>query len=90
MTDRIQFKSLEAKTPAQRRREALAELNKTFNEIAHEYRPYDTLPGFADGVDAYMDRNYENPFTDPRDGVKAQAWDRGAEAAMRFTRQHHF
>lgn len=63
-------------------------MTKTFPEIAREYRPYDTLPGFQEGAEAYMDRKYDNPYTDPRDGVKAQAWDRGLEAAMRFTRQH--
>jgi hypothetical protein len=30
-----------------------------------------------------MEGRFDNPYTDPRDGVKAQAHDRGAEYAMR-------
>ena len=61
---------------------------KTFNELAYEYRPYHEMPAFAQGVSAYMDRNYACPYSEPSEGVKAQAWDRGAECAMRFTHQH--
>jgi hypothetical protein len=43
---------------------------------------------FAEGTSAYMERRYDNPYADTRDGVKAQAWDRGLEAASRYTRQH--
>jgi hypothetical protein len=43
---------------------------------------------FNEGTSAYMERRYDNPYTDPRDGVKAQAWDRGLEAASRYTGQH--
>jgi hypothetical protein len=60
---------------------------KTFPEIAAEYAPYDTLPEFQLGSQDYMDRRHDNPFGIEQ-GLKAQAWDRGAEAAMRFTRQH--
>jgi hypothetical protein len=58
---------------------------KTFNELAHEYRPYHEMPAFQKGAEAYMDRNYECPYSD---GLRVQAWDRGMECAMRFTRQH--
>lgn len=61
---------------------------KTFNELAYEYRPYHTMPAFAKGAENYMDRNYECPYSEPHQGLHAQAWDRGAECAMRFTRQH--
>jgi hypothetical protein len=56
---------------------------KTFNEIAAEYAPYHQLPAFAKGAEDYMDGVFESSLT----GVEAQAWDRGSEAAMRFTRQ---
>jgi hypothetical protein len=51
--------------------------------IRHEYRPYDTLPQFEEGFAAYQRdgafrcNSYQNDT-----GYKAQAWDRGANAAM--------
>jgi hypothetical protein len=51
-----------------------------------EYAPCHTLPAFSEGIAAYMERRYDNPFTDPKDGVAAQAWDRGLEYAMRVVR----
>jgi hypothetical protein len=48
--------------------------------IRHQYRPYDTMPEFQEGFDAYQKRGAFRD--DPYDGVKAQAWDRGANAAM--------
>jgi hypothetical protein len=59
-------------------------MKKTFNEIAQEYIPYHTLKAFQIGSQDYMDGNYNNPYGD---GYEAQAWDRGMEAAMRFTSQ---
>jgi hypothetical protein len=59
---------------------------RTYPEIAAEYAPYNTFQAFDEGTTAYMERRYDNPYVDPRDGVKAQAW--GLEAAMRYTRQH--
>lgn len=56
---------------------------QTFNQIAAEYAPYNLFPEFQHGAEAYMDRLYTNPY----DNVAAQAWDRGAEAAMKYTRQ---
>jgi hypothetical protein len=54
--------------------------------MPQDYAPYHTLPGFDEGITAHMEGQYENPYTDPRDGVKAQAWDRGSEYAMRVCR----
>jgi hypothetical protein len=52
--------------------------------IRHEYRPYDTMAEFQEGFDAYRQ---DGPHRlDPYDGVKAQAWDRGANAAMLYAR----
>jgi hypothetical protein len=59
---------------------------KTFPEIAAEYAPYHTLREFQIGSQDYMDGNHRNG--DHYDGVAGQAWDRGHEAAMRFTRQY--
>jgi hypothetical protein len=49
--------------------------DKTYQQIALEYAPYNTRPEFDRG-------RHDCPFR----GVSAQAWDRGHEAAMRFTR----
>jgi hypothetical protein len=52
--------------------------------IRHQYRPYDTMPEFEEGFRAYM---LDGPHRrDPYDGVQAQAWDRGANAAMLYKR----
>ena len=59
---------------------------KTFPELAEEYAPYHTFPAFQRGAQDYMDGIYECPYGSG--GVDGQAWDRGAEAAMRFCRQH--
>jgi hypothetical protein len=83
MTDRIKFASLEAKTPAQRRREAMTK--QTFPEIAETFAPYHTLTAFQVGAQDYMDRRHSNPYG--TSSVDAQAWDRGAMAASLFTRQ---
>jgi hypothetical protein len=57
-------------------------LMRSFNEIAATYAPYHTMPAFQEGAEAYAKGRYDNPFQ----GVAAQAWDRGLEAAMRFAR----
>src|SRR5712664_2906199 len=44
--------------------------------IRHQYRPYDTMPEFQEGFDAYCTVGAFR--SDPYEGVKAQAWDRGA------------
>jgi hypothetical protein len=57
----------------------------TFQEFAaNQYAPYHTFPEFAEGVSDYNDRGIWDRT--PYDGVKAQAYDRGLEAAMRFIR----
>jgi hypothetical protein len=60
---------------------------RTFPEIAAEYRPYHTMLAFQVGAEDYMDGKHDNPFGSS--SVEAQAWDRGAECASRFTSQHH-
>jgi hypothetical protein len=52
--------------------------------IKFQYRPYDAMPEFQEGFDAYQAHGY-GP-SDAYDGVKAQAWDRGANAAMLYAR----
>jgi hypothetical protein len=58
---------------------------KTFKQIAAEYAPYHTMRTFVCGAEDYMDRKYACPFTH---SVGMQAWDRGQEAASRFTLQY--
>jgi hypothetical protein len=52
--------------------------------IRHQYRPYDTMLEFDEGFAAYQSAGPRR--RDPYDGVKAQAWDRGANAAMLYAR----
>jgi hypothetical protein len=54
--------------------------------MPEDYTPYHQLPTFDEGIEDYMSGRYDNPYTDPRDGVKAQAWDRGSEYSMRVVR----
>jgi hypothetical protein len=53
--------------------------------ICAEYRPYDAMPSFREGFDAYgKDGAHRlNPYGSDVDG---QAWDRGANAAMFYAR----
>jgi hypothetical protein len=51
-----------------------------------DYAPYNRFPEFVEGISAYMAGVHENPYRDPRQGLGAQAWDRGAEFAMRVRR----
>jgi hypothetical protein len=76
ITDR--FKTDQAKRNAERKQ-----------PMPSDYRPYDQFPEFNQGIDDYMNGVYENPYTDPRDGVKAQAHDRGSEYAMRVLRYNN-
>ena len=46
--------------------------------IRHEYRPYDTIPEFDEGLADYPARLRHKDY----DGVAGQAYDRGANAAM--------
>ena len=52
--------------------------------IAAEYAPYNLYPAFQKGFDAYNAGRISNPHGDTADG---QAWDRGAECAMRVKRR---
>jgi hypothetical protein len=54
----------------------------TLTAIVAEYAPYNTMEAFGEGFVAYQHGNLNNPHQ----GVRAQAWDRGAEAAMRYQR----
>jgi hypothetical protein len=47
-----------------------------------DYAPYDTLPEFDEGVNAYSAQNYNNPHG--ASSVAAQAWDRGLEFGMKL------
>jgi hypothetical protein len=60
-------------------------MTKTFTQLAEEYHPYHTFPAFQKGAEDYMDHVHTCPFTN---GLDVQAWDRGLECAMRFTRQY--
>jgi hypothetical protein len=45
------------------------------------------MPDFDRGIDDYMSGRYDNPYDGmTREGLKAQAWDRGSEYAMRVMR----
>ena len=52
--------------------------------IKRHYRPYDTHEEFVRGFSAYQAGNFRNPHE--TDGISAQAWDLGVEAAMRCSR----
>jgi len=51
--------------------------------IAREYAPYNLYQSFEEGFLAYQAGKIHNPYPD---GIDAQAWDRGAECAMRVWR----
>ena len=52
-----------------------------------DYGPYHTLPEFDQGITDYMESRFHNPYDgNPRQGLAAQAWDRGSEYAMRVKR----
>ena len=63
---------------------------KTPAEIIASYEPYNSFrtckPYFDEGMAAYGRGIYQNPYEGPAGGVKAQAWDRGLEAASRIRR----
>jgi hypothetical protein len=55
--------------------------------IKAQYRPYDTLPEFQEGFDAYRQQGaYRRDPYESEAGYKAQAWARGANAAMLYQR----
>jgi hypothetical protein len=49
--------------------------------ICKQYEPYDTIPEFGEGFVDYQARRLRNK---EHDGVAGQAYDRGANAAMRL------
>lgn len=56
-----------------------------------EYAPYDQMPEFDRGMADAANENLKT-YTTPIEyggGVKAQAWDRGFECAMRLSRVFH-
>jgi hypothetical protein len=60
-------------------------LHMTIEDIANEYAPYNKMEAFHEGVRDYgraldASRNYH--------GVYSQAYDRGAECAMRVQRHN--
>lgn len=59
--------------------------------MPEDYRPYHTMPAFDDGVRAYEQSIYRNPFDGDKSAmgqVSAQAWDRGLEYASRCARYY--
>jgi hypothetical protein len=60
---------------------------ETLTAIVASYAPYDTMEAFGEGFVAYQHGRYSNPYDGKRnEGCKAQAWDRGLEAASRYAR----
>jgi hypothetical protein len=51
-----------------------------------DYAPYDQFPEFNQGIDDYMSNRFDNPYTDPKQGLAAHAWDRGSEYASPVVR----
>jgi|GEM_PF-4429804 hypothetical protein len=69
---------------------ALPTNQEILTKIVEDYRPYDTLEAFGEGFVAYQAGVYRNPYdgkNELRAQVNAQAWDRGANAAMRYARE---
>ena len=63
------------------------DIEQTKRPMAADYAPYHQLPAFDEGIDDYMSGRFDNPYDgDPRQGLAAQAWDRGSEYAMRVVR----
>jgi hypothetical protein len=52
-------------------------------DIQRAYAPYNNFAEFHIGWNDWLSRRTRNPYGD---GVAAQAWDRGAEAAMKWER----
>ena len=42
-----------------------------------DYAPYHTMFEFDEGITAYMEKQYRNPYTEPRQRLAVQAWDSG-------------
>jgi hypothetical protein len=59
-------------------------LHMTIADLAHEYAPYHNMPGFNEGAADYVVGRAL--LAAPGDGLWGQAYDRGAECAMRVQR----
>jgi len=62
---------------------------KNRRPLLADYAPYHKLAAFDVGISDYMAAKYHNPFDGQLGAqaqVNAQAWDRGAEYAMRVMR----
>ena len=59
-------------------------MNQTIETLAAEYAPYNTMQAFAEGVADYQ----SGKKLSERQGMDAQAYDRGAECAMRVARHN--
>jgi hypothetical protein len=55
------------------------------SELLAEYAPYNAMQAFHDGWKDYEHGHYHCPFS--ANSVEGQAWDRGMEAAMRWSRR---
>ena len=55
-----------------------------FDFVKQQYCPYDTHEAFVRGFAAYQAGDFNNPHA--ADSIAAQAWDFGAEAAMKCAR----
>jgi hypothetical protein len=61
--------------------------SEALTKIVAGYAPYHTMESFGEGFVAYQHGKYNNPYDGKRnEGCKAQAWDRGLEAASRYSR----
>jgi hypothetical protein len=58
---------------------------KTRQEYGEQYRPYNTMREFSEGIMAYMAGNSRNPYR--AGSVQAQAWDCGFDCSYRFEHQ---
>jgi hypothetical protein len=48
-----------------------------------DYDPYHIMPEFDEGIRDYIEGRHKNPYTGPRQGLAAQAWDSGLKYATR-------
>lgn len=58
-------------------------LHLNIEDIAHQYAPYHTMAAFKQGAADYLAGRCQN-----LEGVVGQAYDRGAECAMRVQRHN--
>jgi hypothetical protein len=58
----------------------------TLEELFHSYEPFDVLPEFKEGFEAYGRGKHYNPYHGPKvtQEIKAEAWSRGHQAGSRW------